>query len=72
MKITSVPNRFNRKYKHFYPTHEQWQEMLKEGTFRQASIHQTMGPNWRDIYWTPTNKHNQVGGRPTIYIKNSK
>lgn len=73
MTIKSKPNQFNKRYKNFYPTHDQWQEMLKEGSFRQASLSQTMGPNWQHIYWTPTDhlKYTTTG-RPTIYIKNSK
>jgi hypothetical protein len=44
-------NKFNAKYKDFFPTKDEYLQIRH--LLRPASVHQTLGPNWKDIYWTP-------------------
>lgn len=44
-----------RTRKEFNLTREQWAILVTLPGYRGASVHETLGPHWQDIYWTPGN-----------------
>jgi hypothetical protein len=47
-------NAYNKKYKSYFLTEQEWQNIKSE--LVGATLHQTMGPCWRDIYWSPARR----------------
>jgi len=44
-----------RTRKEFNLTREQWEILVTLPGYRGASVYETLGPHWQDIYWTPDN-----------------
>lgn len=59
-------NKFNAKFKSFFPTEEEWWKLKEKYNMRGASLQQTMGPHYKDIYWTPHPL--KVNKRPYVII----
>jgi hypothetical protein len=57
MEIKSKHNKITE----YQLTHEEW--MQNKLWLRQASLSQTMGPNWKNIFWSPI-------GRPYVKLNN--
>ncbi len=50
MKVKSKHNGITE----YQLTRDEWLEMMNQ--LVGATIAQTMGPNWKDIYWSPVNR----------------
>ena len=42
-----------RKQKEYQLTQEEFIGMIERNELVQACLSETMGPNWKDIYWSP-------------------
>ena len=60
------PNKWKRGVWNYYPTVDEWWELKRTHKMRGASVNQTMGPHWKDIYWTPHPK--KINKRPYVII----
>ena len=45
-----------RKATEYQMSQEESREAFKSGRYRGACLAETMGPNWKDIYWTAANR----------------
>lgn len=51
----------------YYPSEPEWWELKAKYKMRVATINQTMGPHWKDIYWSPHTK--KINKRPYVLIE---
>ena len=59
-------NKFNKRFWNYYPTEDEWWELKKNHKMQIAVVCQTMGPHWKNIYWTPHPK--KINKRPYVLI----
>lgn len=52
----TTPYARKRDRREFLLNHVEMQKVATLPGFRGATLHETMGPNWRDIYWSPINR----------------
>lgn len=45
-----------RKQKEYQLTQAEFHNMLSSNKIHPATLAETMGPNWKDIYWTPARR----------------
>ena len=61
MKTMTWKNDCKKDGRDFYP--RDFRGFMKAWKLRPATIHETMGPNWKDIVWSPANRPFVVLGR---------
>jgi hypothetical protein len=54
LKSELKPEKKHHKISEYRLTESQWKEVMPE--LRGATVHETMGPNWKDIFWSPMNR----------------
>lgn len=51
-----IIKRKTRKQTEYQMTQEESREAFKSGLYRGAGLYETMGPNYKDVYWTAANR----------------